>query len=73
MTRCFVGMVAQQPVYNVDRDLIDLQSGAKVALIPWEALEDFQAVLAGLQTHEEMGRVFGMCGDKAYRAVQSVR
>lgn len=68
----FFGVVAQQPGYIMDREFIDLQSGAKVVLIAWESLEHFQAALGVLQTREEMGRFFGMIETQAYQAVQPV-
>lgn len=68
----FFGVVAQQPGYIMDREFIDLQSGAKVVLIAWESLEHFQAALGVLQTREEMGRFFGMIKAKAYQAIQPV-
>lgn len=68
----FFSVVAKQPGYIMDREFIDLQSGAKVVLIAWESLEHFQTALGVLQTREEMGRFFGMIEAKAYQAVQPV-
>lgn len=66
----FFGLVAQQPGYIMDREFIDLQSGANVVLIAWESLADFQNALGLLQTKEEMGNFFGVIDVQAYQALQ---
>lgn len=67
--KAFFDQIAQQNGYLFDRELIDLQSGDKVALIGWKSIEDFQKGAAFLQTQPEMGAFFGILNVKAYQAL----
>lgn len=65
----FFGKAAEQPGYIMDREFIDLQSGANVVLIAWESQEAFQNALGILQTQPEMGAFFGAIDAQAYQAM----
>lgn len=65
----FFGKVAEQPGYIMDREFIDLQSGANVVLIAWESQAAFMNALGVLQTQPEMGAFFGTIDAQAYQAM----
>ena len=65
----FFGKAAEQPGYIMDREFVDLQSGANVVLIAWESQEAFQNALGHLQTQPEMGAFFGAIEAQAYQAM----
>jgi heme-degrading monooxygenase HmoA len=66
----FFDQVAAQPGYIMDKEFIDLQSGANVVLIAWESLEDFQAALGVLSQQPAMGAFFEILDVQAYQALQ---
>lgn len=66
----FFAQVAAQPGYIMDKEFIDLQSGANVVLIAWETLEDFQNALGVLSAQPEMGAFFNILDVQAYQALQ---
>lgn len=68
----FFAAAAEQPGHIMDREFVDLQSGARVVLILWESVEAFQNALGVLQGRPEMGVFFGMIDVQAYQAVQLV-
>ncbi|MCB0032978.1 MAG: hypothetical protein KDE51_03075 [Anaerolineales bacterium] len=65
----FFGKVAEQPGYIMDREFVDVQSGANVVLIAWESREAFMQALGVLQTTPEMGAFFGGIDAQAYQAL----
>lgn len=66
----FFAQVAAQPGYMMDKEFVDLQSGANVVLIAWETLEDFQNALGVLSEQPEMGAFFSILDVQAYQALQ---
>jgi hypothetical protein len=65
----FFDLIAQQEGYLFDKELVDIQTGDKVALIGWRSMDDFQKALGILQTKPEMGAFFGILDVKAYQAL----
>lgn len=68
----FFARVAAQPGYIMDREFIDLQSGANVVLIAWDSLADFQNGLGAVSAAPEMAAFFEILYVKAYQALQMV-
>lgn len=66
----FFAQVAAQPGYIMDKEFIDLQSGAHVVLIAWDSLADFQNALGVLSNTAEMDAFFGTLDVQAYQALQ---
>lgn len=66
----FFAQIAAQPGYIMDREFVDLQSGANVALIAWDSLVNFQNALTVLSNKAEMGAFFDILNVPAYQAVQ---
>lgn len=66
----FFARVAAQPGYIMDREFIDLQSGANVVLIAWESMADFQNGLGAVSAAPEMGEFFEILDVQAYQALQ---
>lgn len=65
----FFDMIEQQEGYLFDQEFTDLQTGAKVVLIGWKSIEDFQKGAGFLQTQPQMGAFFGILDVKAYQAL----
>lgn len=65
----FFDLVAQQDGYLFDKEFIDLQTQAKVVLIGWRSIEDFQKAAGFLQTQPQMGDFFSILNVKAYQAL----
>lgn len=65
----FFDLIAQQEGYLFDQEFIDLQTGAKVVLIGWNSMEDFQKGAGYLQTQAAMGEFFSILDVKAYQAL----
>lgn len=68
----FFAQVAAQPGHIMNREFIDLQTGANVVLIAWDSLADFQNGLNALSTAPEMGAFFDILDVQAYQALQAV-
>ncbi len=69
LRNAFFAQVAAQPGYIMDKEFIDLQSGANVVLIAWETVEDFQNALGVLPAQPEMGAFFDALDVQAYQAL----
>lgn len=67
--KAFFDLIAQQDGYLFDKEFVGLQTGAKVVLIGWKSIEDFQKAAGVLQTKPEMGAFFGILDVKAYQAL----
>ena len=68
----FFDLVAAQPGYLMDKEFIDLQTGAKIVLSAWETHNAFQNALGILSTKEEMGAFFTAIDASAYQAMKPI-
>lgn len=68
----FFDLVAARPGYIMDKEFIDVQTGARIVLIAWENQEAFQNALGVLSTKEEMGAFFGAIDASAYQAMKPI-
>lgn len=65
----FFARVAAQPGYIMDKEFVDLQTGANVVLIAWWTVQDFQNALGVLSGQPEMGAFFDILNVQAYQAL----
>lgn len=65
----FFRVVAAQPGFVFDRELVDAQ-GNRVVLIGWESTSAFMNALGALQTRKEMSAFFGVIDVQAYQAAR---
>ncbi|MCA9838522.1 MAG: hypothetical protein KC422_16510 [Trueperaceae bacterium] len=68
----FFDLVAAQPGYIMDKEFIDVQTGARVVLIAWKSQDAFQNALGVLSVKAEMGAFFAAIEASAYQAMKPI-